>query len=94
MLAVAFLSLVEALPALYEASDAIVPEHHFEEHAPMVRTQNIPTPVPPGSVPPRGKSPRFDPSYDLYRVRVWSRFRSRIIASVQYTPPKNHQYHF
>ena len=54
VLAVAFLSLVEALPALYEASDAIVPEHHFEEHAPMVRTQNIPTPVP-RQRPPPGK---------------------------------------
>ena len=42
VLAVAFLSLVEALPALYEASDAIVPEHHFEEHAPMVRRPPTP----------------------------------------------------
>ena len=86
VLAVAFLSLVEALPALYEASDAIVPEHHFEEHAPMVRTKYTPHPSP-------GKSPRYDPSYDLYRVRVWARFRSLVIASVQYPPPI-HRYHF
>ena len=36
--------------------------------------------------PSPGKSPRYDPSYDLYRVRVWDRFRSPVIASVQYSP--------